>query len=71
MVVIGTEDQTLKITISDNGKGAESLQRDGHYGVRGMQERASAFGGDIVFGSGAEGGLAVRVTLPLVQPGRE
>lgn len=71
MVVIGTEDQTLKITISDNGKGAESLQREGHYGVRGMQERASAFGGDIVFGSGAEGGLAVRVTLPLVQPGRE
>jgi two-component system sensor histidine kinase UhpB len=65
MVVIGVEDSALKITIADNGKGAETLQREGHYGVRGMQERAAAFGGDIVFGSGADGGLAVRVTLPL------
>ncbi|MEK0434134.1 MAG: hypothetical protein RL369_183 [Pseudomonadota bacterium] len=65
MVVIGVEGSTLKITIADNGKGAETLQREGHYGVRGMQERAAAFGGDIVFGRGADGGLAVRVTLPL------
>lgn len=65
MVVIGVEDSALKITIADNGKGAETLQREGHYGVRGMQERAVAFGGDIVFGRGADGGLAVRVTLPL------
>lgn len=65
MVVIGVEQQTLKITIADNGKGADSLQRDGHYGVRGMQERAAAFGGEIAFGRGAEGGLAVRVALPI------
>jgi two-component system sensor histidine kinase UhpB len=65
MVVIGVEGSALKITIADNGKGAETLQREGHYGVRGMQERAVAFGGDIVFGRGADGGLAVRVTLPL------
>ena len=65
MVVIGVEDSALKITIADNGKGTETLQREGHYGVRGMQERAAAFGGDIVFGRGADGGLAVRVTLPL------
>ena len=65
MVAIGVEDAALKITIADNGKGADSLQREGHYGVRGMQERAAAFSGDIVFGSGAEGGLAVRVSLPL------
>jgi len=65
MVVIGVEGSALKITIADNGKGAETLQREGHYGVRGMQERAAAFGGDIVFGRGADGGLAVRVTLPL------
>jgi len=65
MVVIGVEGSALKITIADNGKGAETLQREGHYGVRGMQERAAAFGGDIVFGRGADGGLAVRLTLPL------
>lgn len=65
MVVIGVEADALKITIADNGKGAETLQREGHYGVRGMQERAAAFNGDIVFGRGADGGLAVRVTLPL------
>jgi two-component system sensor histidine kinase UhpB len=67
MVVIGVENQLLKITIADNGKGAESLKREGHYGVRGMQERAAAFGGDIAFGSSTEGGLAVRVSLPLSQ----
>jgi two-component system sensor histidine kinase UhpB len=65
MVMIGVEGGALKMTIADNGKGAETLQREGHYGVRGMQERAAAFGGDIVFGRGADGGLAVRVTLPL------
>lgn len=65
MVAIGVEGDALKITIADNGKGAESLQKEGHYGIRGMQERAAAFGGDIVFGRGADGGLAVRVTLPL------
>ncbi len=64
-ISIGIEDGQLVLTIADNGKGAESLQREGHYGVRGMQERASAHGGDMSFGAAGGGGLEVRVWLPL------
>ena len=65
LVNIGINDHTLQLTIADNGKGAVSLQREGHYGVRGMQERAAAYGGSVSFGNGAEGGLAVTASLPL------
>ena len=71
LVSIGIEDQTLKLTIADNGKGAASLQREGHYGVRGMQERAAAYGGSVAFGSGAEGGLQVMVSLPIREGSKE
>jgi len=64
-VMLAVEYRILKLTVADNGKGAESMQREGHYGVRGMQERAEAFGGDIAFSRSTEGGLAVRVSLPL------
>jgi len=64
-VMLAVEYRILKLTVADNGKGAESMQREGHYGVRGMQERAEAFGGDIAFGRSTEGGLAVHVSLPL------
>lgn len=64
-VTLAVEHRVLKLAVADNGKGAESMQREGHYGVRGMQERAEAFGGDIAFGRSTEGGLAVHVSLPL------
>ncbi|MFM7670820.1 MAG: HAMP domain-containing protein [Burkholderiaceae bacterium] len=64
-VMLAVEHRVLKLAVADNGKGAESMQREGHYGVRGMQERAEAFGGDIAFGRSTEGGLAVHVSLPL------
>lgn len=59
----------LALVIADNGKGAATLQRDGHYGVRGMQERAAAHGGEVSFGPGPDGGLTVQVILPLAQGG--
>jgi two-component system sensor histidine kinase UhpB len=55
----------LTIAIADNGRGAASVKREGHYGVRGMQERAESHGGQIVFQAAAEGGLEVIVLLPL------
>jgi two-component system sensor histidine kinase UhpB len=67
---IGMEGPVLALTIVDNGKGAEVLQREGHYGVRGMQERAAAHGGDVVFGAAAGGGLEVRVRLPVNESGK-
>ncbi len=68
-VSIAVDGRTLLLVIADNGKGAATLQREGHYGVRGMQERASAHGGEVSFRSGGEGGLEVRVALPLSETG--
>ena len=64
-VTIAAEPGYLRLIVSDNGKGAQSLSREGHYGVRGMQERAESHGGGIRFGASAEGGLEVSVQLPL------
>ncbi len=68
-VLISVADGTLVLLIADNGKGASVLQRDGHYGVRGMQERAAAHGGEVSFQPGGDGGLVVRVVLPLADSG--
>ncbi len=64
-VSIQTDAAVLALAIVDNGLGAQSLQREGHYGVRGMQERAAAHGGEVAFATAAGGGLEVRVRLPM------
>lgn len=64
-VSLGMDGHKLLLAIVDNGKGAVSLQRKGHYGVRGMQERAAAHEGEVTFGMAADGGLEVRVALPV------
>jgi two-component system sensor histidine kinase UhpB len=52
--------------VQDDGQGSkEVLERPGHYGVRGMRERAEALGGVITFSRSSEGGLAVLARLPL------
>lgn len=57
---------TLAILISDNGIGVvTTLLRDGHYGVRGMQERAEALGGNVTFAAVPTGGLEVHIALPI------
>ncbi len=64
-ITIDAAAQSLKLNVSDNGRGAQTLQREGHYGIRGMQERAESHGGSIRFDASSEGGLEVRVVLPL------
>jgi two-component system sensor histidine kinase UhpB len=64
-ITIGSSEGRLTLVISDNGRGASTVKRDGHYGVRGMQERAESHGGQIVFQQSAEGGLEVVVSLPI------
>ncbi len=62
---IGMQNHVLILSIADDGKGAESLKREGHYGVRGMQERAESLGGHVVFQSAPQGGLEVFVSIPI------
>ena len=57
---------TLRLSISDDGKGAlKTLIRAGHYGVRGMQERAESLAGTLQFQPGEHGGLTVELTIPM------
>ena len=59
---------TLRLTVSDNGRGAaDPFSRAGHYGVRGMRERAEALGGNLTIRPGPQGGLEVEATIPLQQ----
>lgn len=58
--------RTLRLTITDNGSGGgANLMRSGHYGVRGMQERAESLGGQIAFRPAPGHGLEVDVIIPL------
>ncbi len=70
-VTIAAEQGQLKLCVSDNGRGTETLQREGHYGIRGMQERAESHGGNVRFETSAEGGLEVLALLPLQRQDNE
>jgi signal transduction histidine kinase len=62
-------DDTLEVTIEDNGNGgtrvADLLQGNG---ISGMQERARALGGELRIAAAAGGGLRVEADLPTGVP---
>lgn len=60
-------DDALRITVSDDGQGADAC-RDGHapgYGLIGMRERVEAAGGTLTAGPQPAGGFIVQAELPL------
>ncbi len=60
----------LTLEIRDWGKGFDPANRKEHrYGLRGLQERAAALGGEAIVESGAGVGTTIRVTLPVLLPG--
>ena len=63
-VIVDYQADAIGLTITDNGKGAESTPSTGH-GLIGMRERVDLFGGDLTTGSSSLGGFTVRATLPL------
>lgn len=61
----------IEIAISDKGKGFSSTpptQKQEKLGLRGIHNRALAFGGQVVIESDAQTGTIVTVTLPLGRP---
>jgi len=63
---IGSDAASLLLDVVDDGRGlSPDWQRPGHFGVRGMRERARALGGDLVIENRAEGGTRVHLRLPL------
>jgi two-component system, NarL family, sensor histidine kinase YdfH len=65
------EDNQLHLTISDNGQGfdPDAVPAQGHYGLRGLRERARLLNGAIRIEAVPDRGTTIRIGLPL--PGRE
>jgi signal transduction histidine kinase len=63
-VVIRYGDEDLELEVADDGSGGGDGSGPG-YGMVGMRERVSVYGGELEAGHQAGGGYAVRVRLPL------
>jgi signal transduction histidine kinase len=64
---------TARLRVRDNGVGFDAgdrdqLLREGHFGLAGMQERASLIGGSLEVGSIPGHGTTVEVRLPVELP---
>ncbi len=65
-IELGSDPHALHIDVRDDGRGlAPDWQRPGHYGVRGMRDRARALGGDIEIENIEAGGVRMHARLPL------
>ena len=68
-VEIGYDQRRLRLCVRDDGKGVDpkSLSadgREGHYGLRGMRERAKLIGGQLTVWSELDSGTEVELTIP-------
>lgn len=66
----------LVLAVRDDGRGIDDASlrdgRDGHWGLRGMRERAAAMGGHVTIAARSAGGTEVMARLPVERafPGR-
>ena len=70
-VEIRYDNQHFRLRVRDDGKGMDSaalLGRKGHYGLRGMQERAKLIGGNLTVWSEPGMGTEVDLRVPLTPP---
>jgi signal transduction histidine kinase len=63
------DERQLRLRIRDDGKGMEArvldgAGRPGHWGLRGMRERAKAIGGNLELWSNLESGTEIELTIP-------
>lgn len=63
-VTIREVDHQLDITVIDDGRGPSTNPGLGH-GLRGMRERVSLLGGELIAGGRPDGGFAVAARLPV------
>lgn len=63
-VMIEWKPGTIRVVVSDNGRGAASLSDGRGNGLIGMRERAAMLGGALTAGPGPSGGFRVEASLP-------
>jgi len=68
-VQIHYDESQLRVRIRDDGKGIDpqivtSKERPGHWGLRGMQERAKLVGGSLEVWSKLDSGTEIELTIP-------
>ncbi len=66
-VIFWVDGEVLRLTITDNGKGAFEVVKG--IGIAGMEERIGALGGSVRVGQAPEGGFSLAVQVPLRAPG--
>jgi signal transduction histidine kinase len=58
----------LTLRVSDNGTGIDpditDRGKEGHFGLRGMRERAARIGGNLTFGSCSNSGTEIKLVVP-------
>jgi signal transduction histidine kinase len=64
-VLVGYEDDALKLRIDDDGPATGADAGGSGNGLAGMRERAAALGGTIEAGPREDGGFRVLAVLPL------
>ena len=67
-LILHYDSAALRLTVEDNGRGFllnEGRSRQGHYGLRGMEERAALLGATLTIESNHEAGTRVTLLLPL------
>jgi signal transduction histidine kinase len=66
-IVLAFRSQTVELSVGDDGCGfdlAATAERDGHFGLRGLRERAGALGAALNLDSTPGHGTQIRVTVP-------
>ena len=65
----GYDERQLRVRVRDDGKGIDpevlrAEGREGHFGLRGMRERAKLAGGKLTVWSGLDAGTEVELSIP-------